>query len=351
MDFSFDLRSFYEDHGSAVRITIALLQIAILLWLLDPWTWYLSKHYVNEFYKAAKNGKVEAVKSHLIWGIDPDVRHSDRRHTPLMIAAAKGHLEVVNILLKHGADPNLWNSNRATALYAAALNDHLAVVDRLIKVGARADFRMRWEKIGQSPLYQGFLWHVSDSVVKRLVEAGANPDLRDAGGNNWVAEAADAGDTVRLKMLLELGADPNDTIVNRDCPSCYSYLMEAAYWGRLGAVCVLLSNGANPLIRNSADSKASEVARFQLSHYERYKKNITWNNQMGEKMDKYYEDKEFKKMEPKPRKDFRKVIRVLRRSEEVFQDLNADRQERMAAIYKKIKSLCPKNSLMGEEGF
>src|SRR5687768_1260908 len=59
--------------------------------------------------------------------------------TPLKNAAARGHNDIVKLLLKHGADPNLPEEGIAPkghALYSAVYNGHLETARILLEAGA-----------------------------------------------------------------------------------------------------------------------------------------------------------------------------------------------------------------------
>jgi ankyrin repeat protein len=60
----------------------------------------------------AKRNAVEAVQWLLDHGADPDAGwwHWDAEVTPLHLAAAHGHAEVVRLLLQAGADPGIRDS-------------------------------------------------------------------------------------------------------------------------------------------------------------------------------------------------------------------------------------------------
>ena len=61
--------------------------------------------------------------------------------TPLLQAAAAGHIPVLEILLRAGADPNLASSEGWTPLHKAVANGHEAAVALLLRSGATADVR------------------------------------------------------------------------------------------------------------------------------------------------------------------------------------------------------------------
>ena len=65
-----------------------------------------------------------------------------------MIAAFKGHLEVVKCLLEQGADPNQKAHCGATALHFSAECGHVAIVRELVEFSAKITFNEQ----GMSPL-------------------------------------------------------------------------------------------------------------------------------------------------------------------------------------------------------
>jgi ankyrin repeat protein len=64
-------------------------------------------------------------------GADPNVVDSEEHFTPLMFAAAEGHVDVVKILLEYHADPTLKDIDGDTAESFARTNGHDEIADLL----------------------------------------------------------------------------------------------------------------------------------------------------------------------------------------------------------------------------
>jgi hypothetical protein len=88
---------------------------------------------------AAAMGKVNEARQFLTQA-DPD-----QRHLALAIASQYGHTEIVQLLLDAGEDPNRFNPvgghSHSTPLHQAAGNGHLEVVKVLIAHGAKTDVK------------------------------------------------------------------------------------------------------------------------------------------------------------------------------------------------------------------
>ena len=66
---------------------------------------------------------------------------NELRATPLQSAAAAGHVNIVEMLLKHRADPNIQEQGGYTPLHAAAQNGDLKTVRALLYGGADLTLR------------------------------------------------------------------------------------------------------------------------------------------------------------------------------------------------------------------
>jgi ankyrin repeat protein len=87
---------------------------------------------------AAMNGHLEIVKLLLEHGADVNAKTKEGYgYTALHSAASNGHLEIVKLLLEHGADVNAKTKYGGyTALHSATMNGHLEIVKLLLEHGA-----------------------------------------------------------------------------------------------------------------------------------------------------------------------------------------------------------------------
>jgi ankyrin repeat protein len=98
----------------------------------------------------------------------------------LHIAAANGHLDCVNLLLRLGFGVDARDRyDKATALHWAAQEGHLAVVERLLAAGADVDGEGDAHEIGALGWATCFK-HVRTEVAELLLARGAKPTVFSA---------------------------------------------------------------------------------------------------------------------------------------------------------------------------
>ncbi|MCP5095485.1 MAG: hypothetical protein GY943_08030, partial [Chloroflexi bacterium] len=89
---------------------------------------------------AANNNAVEIATILLtLDGIDMEHRRDKWEFTPLLLAAFEGNIEMVDLLVSHGANIEANDKWEDTPLNTAAWNGKLEVVQRLVELGAKTD--------------------------------------------------------------------------------------------------------------------------------------------------------------------------------------------------------------------
>jgi uncharacterized protein len=88
---------------------------------------------------AARTGSVEVVKLLIAHGADLNTKEEWREQSPLMWAAAENHAGVVRVLIESGADVNYETPGGFTALMFAARQGSLAAARTLVEGGATVD--------------------------------------------------------------------------------------------------------------------------------------------------------------------------------------------------------------------
>ena len=150
---------------------------------------------------ATRAGAVEIVSLLLRSGADPNLKMLDGEFV-LREAACKGvSARITRALLKHGANPRAANNNGGTALHMAAFQDRPDVAKLLLRAGADANHR---DRHGHGPLTCAVLRNNRD-VVLLLLENGAEPKKQPEA----LGVAAAEGRLKLVRALIDKGWDVN----------------------------------------------------------------------------------------------------------------------------------------------
>jgi ankyrin repeat protein len=234
---------------------------------------------------AARQNDLATVKVLLDAGVDVN-QTSEYGWTALLVATHNRFYQLGVYLLDHGADPNIANAGGWNPLYLATDNrnieggdyptrkpdlDHLEYIKRLLAAGANPNLRMRSSTETRTVFTHQWLYEEGATpflraaqsgdmvLLKLLLEHGADQSiptahkvtpLMVASGIGWVEgvtyEWSPQATYDTVKMLLDLGADVNaqDTLDGRTA------LMGAAHKGRNDIIQLLVAHGADLAIHD-----------------------------------------------------------------------------------------------------
>ncbi len=170
-------------------------------------------------HEAARDGDFDMVESLINQGADLEQLNQDG-WTPLSLAASRGHLETVWLLLERGANLEHQVKHHGWApLSMAASNGHAETAQLLLDRGATID---RQDIYGETPLLVAAK-RAKLNVVRLLLDRGANIDLPGIGGNTPLAIASFVRFFHRdklqiLQLLLERGADIDHKNIHGQTP-------------------------------------------------------------------------------------------------------------------------------------
>ncbi|XP_034624655.1 ankyrin repeat domain-containing protein 36C-like isoform X12 [Trachemys scripta elegans] len=196
---------------------------------------------LGKLHRAAAGGDLgklqQLLKKHDINQLDKENR------TPLHLACANGHLDVVTylvdnkcklnlcdnnnrsplmkavqcqqekcatMLLEHGAEPNLVDVNSNTALHLAAQTANISLVVQLLEYNAHIDSQ---NKEGYTPLTIAITENHQE-MVEFLLKKGADVHARDKSKRTPLMIAASGGELSLIKVLLQYGADVSHKDIN-----------------------------------------------------------------------------------------------------------------------------------------
>ncbi|XP_078664037.1 uncharacterized protein LOC144907104 [Branchiostoma floridae x Branchiostoma belcheri] len=205
---------------------------------------------MTSLHVASWYGKTEVVELLLKHGADLEARTKDDM-TALHVASGNGETKVAAFLLKHGADLEARDVDGLTSLHVASQYRRTEVVELLLKHGADLEAR---DVDGLTSLHVASQYRRTE-VVELLLKHGADLEARDVGGMTSLHVASGNGRTEVAALLIEHGAD----LEARDEGGMTS-LHVASGHGHTEVVELLIKHGANLEARGEDGQTALQVA-------------------------------------------------------------------------------------------
>ncbi|KAL8169746.1 UNVERIFIED_CONTAM: Palmitoyltransferase zdhhc13 [Gekko kuhli] len=174
------------------------------------------KENVTLLHWAAINNRLELVKFFISKGAVVDQLGGDLNSTPLHWAVRQGHLSMVILLLKFGADPALIDGEGYSSLHLAVLFQHMPIIAYLISYGQSVDTA---DHNGQTPLILAAHKVLGLEPTRFLLKF--NPSLNAVDNiekNTALHCAIGAGNVSAVDLLLEAGSSLDIRNIKGDTP-------------------------------------------------------------------------------------------------------------------------------------
>ncbi|KAJ0005825.1 hypothetical protein NQD34_015719 [Periophthalmus magnuspinnatus] len=201
-----------------------------------------------------------SVKKLLESGVAVNQRNSTDERTLLANAAIEGSENIVDFLLKQGADPLLTDQQGQTPLTLASRQGHVKVLKVLLDWAEKQENEVATRMMEQVDVegwtaLRSAAWGGHIEVVKLLLDAGADVDGCDAEGKTALRAAAWGGHEEIVRILLKYGANFDKADCNGRTP-----LIATAYMGHQETVEILLDHGAEVNFADGDGRTALSVA-------------------------------------------------------------------------------------------
>lgn len=156
---------------------------------------------------AALRGDLEIARFLVERGADLHYRGAWESSAAVIAATSAYSAAMTKLLLSRGSDPNATDGNGHSPLYDVAATYWYDVLETLIRAGADVNFRA---PDGSTPLHQaaGRNPDAEARTIHTLIQHRAKLDARDNQGFTPLHTALERTSSVAARTLLDLGADP-----------------------------------------------------------------------------------------------------------------------------------------------
>uniref|UniRef100_A0A7M5V2J9 Palmitoyltransferase n=1 Tax=Clytia hemisphaerica TaxID=252671 RepID=A0A7M5V2J9_9CNID len=159
---------------------------------------------VTVLHWAAINNRIDVVQYFLLKGAIVDQRGGTLNGTPLHWAIRQGLLDMVIMLMRHGADPSLEDNEGCAGIHLAAQFGHSTIVAYLLSKGVDVDVM---DQNGMTPLMWASYRSFGIDPLRLILNFGASVNYCDSNYKNTALHWAIASsNTNSVPSLLKSGA-------------------------------------------------------------------------------------------------------------------------------------------------
>lgn len=210
------------------------------------------------FHEAVCSEKFEVLRLLVNSGDKEAINIQDKNGwTPLMEAAEKASVNIMELLLDNGANTKLANKGGCTALHNAVCTRKVEVVSLLLRRMDKEDIDIQ-DSNGWSPLMEA-ADDGQTSIMRLLCDAGASSRIRNKRGHTPLHKAVYSGEVEAVSLLLErldrADLDVQDVVG-------MTPLMLAAKRRYASIVKLLLDKGADASVIDDKKNTALDFARL-----------------------------------------------------------------------------------------
>ncbi|KAL1775371.1 2-5A-dependent ribonuclease isoform X1 [Sigmodon hispidus] len=221
--------------------------------------------------EAVKTAHVDRIQQLLESGADANVCEDTGGWTPLHNAVQLGRVDIVELLLHHGADPHQRKRNGATPFITAGIYGDVRLLQIFLDRGADVN---EYDSNG----FTAFMEAAENGKIEALrflFEKGADVNLRretteekrrlKQGGATALMSAAEKGHTEVVRILLEDMKAEVDARDNKDRNALIRTLLHCDSKDVEEITHLLLKHGANPNVRGD-QGKTPLIAAVEKKH-------------------------------------------------------------------------------------
>lgn len=152
---------------------------------------------------ATKNGATDAARVLIDAGADVNAK-DDLQDSAYLYAGAEGLDDILVMTLRHGADVGSLNRFGGTALIPASEHGHVSTVRLLIDAGVAVNHvnLSRWTALHEAVVYGDGSPRYQQTVTA-LLDAGADPTIRDGSGRSVLENAERLGQNEIARILRQ----------------------------------------------------------------------------------------------------------------------------------------------------